>query len=270
MDLKTLDFLLVMANVFALIPTSKKIRKTFFGHKYKVFFLILFTFGLGYTLLNRIFFYKTLGNLKLLLRLLVDISMTSLNFYILIGIYYNKDQWSTLVSNLKVLESVSTKTKHSLLVTFFLTNILFCFINFYIVVLWSLVLKSTYYKCFGFETFQQYIKFFYNFIIYVILKMITLRYRFIKQLLFNHPKNTQVLKKCTYSVYLLKQTADIFNKLFGWPILLTTLNASLRILYTFEAIIRDSAAARIHFLLGDIGIIFLYMVQQFLIKIQKY
>ncbi|EFA01378.1 gustatory receptor 29 [Tribolium castaneum] len=260
MDFTALDVLLSIANVSAAIPTLRKIRSTCFRTTYKMCVFITFTFCLAFTFYNRFFFYVKLSGLKLIIRIFVDIALTLLDYYILIGVYVFKEKWITLIKNLKRLESVPPKKKHPHLITIACTHFANISAIMYNTVLWARILKSTYYKAFSFELMQLHLKFLYNFIIYVILEMMISRYTFVKHLLTNQQKNIQVLKKCTYSVYLLKETVDIFNDLFGWPILFTVMYASLRILYCFESIIRDSAAARIHLILGDVAIILLYLL----------
>jgi hypothetical protein len=72
--------------------------------------------------------------------------------------------------------------------------------------------------------------------------------------------NLCVLKQCKCDIYRLKESVDVFNDIFGWPLFLIISYSVLRILYCFEAILRDSVSSRVSLLVTDIAIISLHLV----------
>lgn len=260
MDFSTLNTLLTIGNIFAVIPTSSKIKKTYFGKKYKILFFVLFTICLTITLYNRLNFYIRINLIKLIIRLLADLVLILINFYGLIGIYFKKEMWKHFINNLRILECDISKNKKTYVILLISSHVVYFGAVLYATVLWINILKVLYLKWFFFELFQFYIKFYYNFIIYIVLEMILSRYKFIKKLVMKE-QSIEALKKCAFTVYILKNSVDIFNEIFGWPIFFLIVYTALKVLYYFEAILRDAAGLRTQLLVADLFLISVYLVK---------
>ncbi|EFA01379.2 gustatory receptor 30 [Tribolium castaneum] len=97
--------------------------------------------------------------------------------------------------------------------------------------------------------------------------MLLSRYRFVKRLLMEG-RGIQVLRKCAYNLFVLKETTDIFNEIFGWPVLFLVLYTSLKLLYYFESAINDVVRVKTELIIVDISLIFIYVIGTFVIFVK--
>jgi gustatory receptor len=256
MDLTTLQSLLRVGEILAITPSLTTTKKTFTKKCYDVAVLTVFTVGLSYSLYNRTSFYPRLNIFKLIIRVLQDLCLCMLSYYILVGVHFRKKEWSHLISNLKSVQTSKRTYTRSVIVA----HLVYCPIILYTSWLWFRILKAAYFKNFIIELSQFYMSFFYNILIVVVLKMILSRYDHIKGMLTKQNEKLCVLKQCKCDIYRLKESVDVFNDIFGWPLFLIISYSVLRILYSFEAILRDSVSSRVSLLVTDIAIISLHLV----------
>ncbi|KAJ3619932.1 hypothetical protein MTP99_003937 [Tenebrio molitor] len=95
---------------------------------------------------------------------------------------------------------------------------------------------------------QDYMLYSYNTILYVIARMIFIKYKlihkFLRQVLYRKDDCEMnyylKLKQIETHLYLLKDTVDIFNDIFGWPIFFIILYTTLHILNYFDNIFAAS------------------------------
>jgi hypothetical protein len=105
MDLTTLENRLRVGEILAITPSLITTKKTFTKKCYDVAVLSVFTVGISYSLYNRSSFYTRLNIFKLVIRVLLDLCLWVLSYYILIGVHFRKKEWSHLISNLKSIQT---------------------------------------------------------------------------------------------------------------------------------------------------------------------
>jgi gustatory receptor len=243
MDLTTLENRLRVGEILAITPFLTTTKKTFTKKCYDVAVLTVFTVGISYSLYNRSSLYTRLNIFKLIIRVLLDLCLWVLSYYILVGVHFRKKEWSH-ISNLKSVQTSKRTYTKSVIVA----HLVYCPIILYTSWLWFRILKVAYFKSFVIKLNQFYMSFFNNIFIGVALKMILSRYDHIKGMLRKQNEKLCVLKQGKCDIYRLKESVDVFNDIFGWPLFLIISYSVLRILYSFEAILRDSVSSRVSLL----------------------
>nr|XP_015836411.1 PREDICTED: gustatory and pheromone receptor 39a, isoform D-like [Tribolium castaneum] len=172
--------------------------------------------------------YAKYVHIKLVMRILRHILKYCLCSYAIIGAsFFNSKPWCKLLSKLQDVEE-----SRFFYVEFLITNAVF----------WLVSLFSTY-SYFGFSLFkrfeivvtslvQSYVMFYYNYLIYAILKIIRAKYKDLNKAL---KKGVISSKQIETSLFNLKEIVDTFNKIFGWPLLFIIFTSSIIFLdYTDE------------------------------------
>jgi gustatory receptor len=131
-----------------------------------------------------------------------------------------------------------------------------------------------YYRLYAVEYVQLYVQFMINFLIYTILTMLKARYQMTSLSLGRHiclvtklerrslakQYPLSFLKKIKYDVCILKETVDVFNDIFGWPVLFIILYASLQVLLYMDTLFLKSSTRSLEAILCNISMILLFCV----------
>lgn len=196
-------------------------------------------------------FYHGLIHVMVALRLLRDASLWSLNCYfmVVLGIW-KYPLWIDLINNLKSTEYLvqangtkNNKAKET--VAFILGNVFVISMITYAQYLWiapkgfGVVLKEEVVH------FQVYLKYFYKYLLCVIVHMLVVRYRGVTLLLKtylnenNGPREvpTTLIRKIEYALYVLHKTVNIFNDMFSWPMFFIVVFATVELIHHMKFMI---------------------------------
>lgn len=245
---KILKIVCLIGQLFALTPPSidgtkqSKLQKTYAG-----LVLLMLTMGAILWYINRYFFYMHFIHLKIITTIIKHAIKYLFNFYTIMEMnFWKRSQWDKLMKILKQTEYCSNKKKQKcpFYTGFLMLNIMF----------WVIAIHTSYNFCSYFlmsprEMFftvtRWYMQFLFNFLLYVIVKMLLERYRYLKTILTkriiddkkmrrghiivlqNNDSWICFLKKVDYLFISLKDAVDIFNNLFGWSILFNILYSSM-------------------------------------------
>jgi gustatory receptor len=159
--------------------------------------------------------------------------------------FWKRRQWKELVENLKVIAEAEIWS----------SVVVFIGLQFFGVLILTFALYTKI-DMYGFEYMtrynvdylQEYMLYLYNTILYVIAKIIFIKYKLIHKFLqqvLNRKDDCEMnyylkLKQIETHLYLLKDTVDIFNDIFGWPIFFIILYTTLHILNHFDNIFAAS------------------------------
>lgn len=257
-----LNLLHTVGSIFAVVPP--KTNNTRFQKIYSVFLFILLSVGLIISCYYRIPFYRKFNIIKLAVQILVDFIMYLFNFYVsVVVVFYKENEWHQLMSNLRKIECNSLNLKNYFK-SFTAINIIYWSLNFYTLWLWISSYGLNYYKQYIMDIFQGYQALLYNYIMYVVLDMLLVRYTYLNQLL-NQNRNILLFKKLKSNIFLLKDNVEIFNKIFGWPILCNLIFCCLRILIELDIlIIYEKVKLDVDITLNNVCIILVLLVSKFL------
>ncbi|XP_064214558.1 uncharacterized protein LOC107398074 isoform X2 [Tribolium castaneum] len=229
MSAKLLTLLLKIGKFFVITPSRPdQTHQTIYQKIWALIVFLFLTLCTIFWFINRISRYAKYVHIKLVMRILRHILKYCLCSYAIIGAsFFNSKPWCKLLSKLQDVEE-----SRFFYVEFLITNAVF----------WLVSLFSTY-SYFGFSLFkrfeivvtslvQSYVMFYYNYLIYAILKIIRAKYKDLNKAL---KKGVISSKQIETSLFNLKEIVDTFNKIFGWPLLFIIFTSSIIFLdYTDE------------------------------------
>lgn len=171
--------------------------------------------------------YSHYIHIRLTIHVILTTSMYLFSIVVICIGVLQRQKWYRLFKILKLTQNSPEKTTYFSLI---FSNLIFLLMSAYINVCFTQVTGP---KFLGkhLVTFPQlYVQFFTTFLIYTILKIVKMRYKVLGKILKKYKRgNKIILKKVCYDYIFLKETVEIFNEIFGWPILLLTIHSSLQI-----------------------------------------
>ncbi|RZC32000.1 7tm 7 domain containing protein [Asbolus verrucosus] len=169
-------------------------------------------------------FYKDLIYVQVAVYVLQDVNLILFNFNTVLSLFcYKKNQWRKIMQNMRIVVSAVDKVKISRAVTVVLILHVFGVA----IIFSSICLRGTvggveYFKQYNVRYFQHYLMLFYSTLLYLVSNLLVLSYKHLNDFLRQSVTGKKILlsvNKIESSVYLLKDTIDLFNDIFGWPIL---------------------------------------------------
>lgn len=167
---------------------------------------------------------------------------------IIITIFFKRDLWRQLFQSLKSAKVPTTKKVKKISSRLYLLGIVsacFAFEILYYCVLSDFMdlgqlLENELPKSIYFFLF-----FYYSIMIYSVLKIFLSKYKKICLWLMFHNKRKNIncifsIKKIAKSMYILKASVDIFNSLFGWPLLVIIAYSVVKFISVSVLIVRQS------------------------------
>jgi gustatory receptor len=255
MTFTLLSLHLRLGYCLALTPSPSEVKATTWRRKLYVLFLSSFisTGAILYIIKNN--FYRQFLLVKMVVCLLRDISLWSLSCYGMLVLGIGKQSlWLDLTDNLKktkyLVQVKNSKTeKIKELAAFAVVNLLQILMTSYIQYAWYQIGGVAEFLQHEVVCFEIFFKYFYKYLLYVIICMLLVRYRGLKLLLETCLKEhhesgcpqgqvpTSLIRNVQYAMSLLHKTVNIFNDMFGWPMLLIIVYTTLEVLNNIDYII---------------------------------
>lgn len=267
MATKVLRFIFSMGNIIAATPSYTNQEMHFLRKFYGLFFASVMTTSIVISTINRKF-YRNIPTIPALEHGVLDINMSLLNYYIIFSvIFWKQKQWQNLVKKLQIIvdeKCYSTTIVFVLVqiidITFLVTAFTFKFD----------LMGVEYAKKYNFVYVQDYMIFFYNTLMCVVLRIILLKYKQIYNLLL-HTWKKQTNDKIQKQLQFLKSVIDNFNNVFGWPIFLIISYTTLHLLCHLDNIFVTTVTHKLGSLptkkiFADISILFFCLVGKCSVK----
>ena len=204
---------------------------------------ILFTFTLITAILIAAFIEKNFfvreGIIKMIVLYLNNLILYAFSYRAIIALnFWKKDQWYKLLENLSTGRQIKQKRFGYENAGFFLANLFYLAIAMYTMINWHDPQKLPH----VINVIEQYLQFLYKCLCCVLLHMLSQRYAKLAQLVGFHLKRRKqrkvipisLIKHIEYEMCLLKQTVNIFNEIFGWPIALIILFSTIQLFNYIE------------------------------------
>jgi gustatory receptor len=229
------------------------------SHSTKIYPVVIvssLTIGVPVVLFYRRLDYQDLIHIKLASTVLMDVSLYIFNFVTIAGVpFWNRNQWGKIVNNLRKIEArlpLGTTNVIPYYFAYFVVNATFWFAaitDFYI---WYQIEGCGYFQQYLLEAIQTYMLFYYYIVVYIFTKMLAGYYAklcllFEKKIACCHHlgttfagKNLNFLSNIEQLLRLLRDTVDLFNDLFGWPILLMIVYTSLLVINYLDDTFKNS------------------------------
>ncbi|RZC33860.1 7tm 7 and/or Lig chan domain containing protein, partial [Asbolus verrucosus] len=260
---KTLKLIFFVGRFLAITPSFIDCPPENFLRKvYSTFLCVLLTAGAAISIYNRRFQYSHYNYIKLTIKLLMDASLHTFNCYTMIAVFSNRLKWWKLMKKLKI----SPKSRTPWYMGFVLTHTVYWINEISLTYVWTKFGTTALVKQYLIEIVQQYSKFLYSFLIYTTLKIILFQYETvsneIEYLTRNLDKSNFLffLTKHQISLIGLKETVELFNNIFGWPILIIIVYAGLQILLYLDMVISNPDRRASNILIADMTTVVIYCV----------
>jgi gustatory receptor len=241
---ESLEMILNFGKILALTPPYNP-ELTLFRKIYSTVVLAVITVGVIISTINKRL-YRNFISIKIAEHFVLDGSLLIFNYCSITAVtFWKRRQWKELVENLKIIadaeiwSSVVVFIALQFLGVLTLTFALYTRIDMY---------GFEYVSRYNVDYLQDYMLYSYNTILYVIARMIFINYKLINKFLWQILHRTGdcetnchlKLKQIETHLYLLKDTVDIFNDIFGWPIFFIIVYTTLHILNHFDNIFAAS------------------------------
>jgi gustatory receptor len=226
MTLKVLEIIFTVGRFLAITPPNINIKINFYQKLYALLLITLIGLGIlrGWVYKN---FYMNFVHMKMIVSLLTDCNIFAFNCAVVVNSSLTKrEEWCKLVENLKNEQQNNLKSSKLPLLWLILVHI---FVSAFITYQLFFVRISglRYLIVIALPMVQMYIRALYNVLLLEILNLMLLKYKFLIQSLsdFKSKKVSSVfVKKIKSCACVLKDTVDVFNDIFGWPIALVILH----------------------------------------------
>jgi gustatory receptor len=228
---KSLDRIFKFGKFLSLTPTYAHPQITLFLKLYALLVALSITAALATTMTKRNFYY-----MKSAVGGLLDANLLAFNYSTVAVIFCKCEQWHRLVFNLKIVVANLKPTTISHRICIFLVVQL---VGVVIIVAslqtWLELLGREFLQKHHVQYFQLYLLFTYNTFLCVIASLILAMYRRLS-LNLSHVNTTtfkdlqRTVKTLDNFLHFLKDTVDIFNDIFGWPIALSVSYTTLHII----------------------------------------
>ncbi|RZC43224.1 7tm 7 domain containing protein [Asbolus verrucosus] len=233
MGFKLLQLIFNIGRFLALTPSSTKTQYEPIWQKIYilVFFILITSTRIYSACFNNS--YKDQHYVKNIIFYASELILDAFNIYTMIVLnFWKKRQWYQFLNNLKIVEKgavVETHTNRVGYVSFFMIHLIYIVIDVYYIYKNFVRMELHYFVVIVAEYGQQFLNYFYNFLLYTLANMLLMKYRQLTYLLTDYQKNKAPLetskiislmstKKIGQNICLLRETIDIFNDMFGWTI----------------------------------------------------
>jgi hypothetical protein len=194
-------------------------------------------------------YYAQFVYIKAIIQILLDSILYVLNICTILTALWKRPQWYKLTKNLKTVQNNNNIVEKSDRFLFVFYNLIYWGYQIYMTLIFYEIMGVEFLKQFAIEYLQLYGQFIINFTFYVFSKMVLVRYRSLRKSLESQVRLVRKLSSRTivysldhlnrikYDIYLLKESVDIINNLFGWPVLLTIMFSGLQMLVYMQGIV---------------------------------
>ncbi|KAJ3652474.1 hypothetical protein Zmor_018435 [Zophobas morio] len=267
MSVKQLQILFNVGKILAITPASFRGKNTTLSEKlYGCFMIIFYTVAVIVSFVYRVPQYKFYIHIKLAIHVILDILLYLFCIQTITSALLKRELWCVLIQNLKITGNGSVN-KFNYGLRFFIGNIIFWIMNIYLLSCFTYYFGLEFVKQYSVDTLQVYVQFNRNFLIWVFLKFFKSRYRAINRALLNLKKLVKrnhetsindTLRRLRYNFVLLENTIHIFNAIFGWTILISTLHGSLQMIIYFDNMLIPTITTTVTLLVANFLILLLY------------
>lgn len=277
MSFKLLKLILKVGYFLALTPGFKQTRIRSLPHKIYAYCMVVFiTVGVGVSVFYREKDYAKFIHIKAVVQISLDLTLYIQNIYTILTSLKKKFMWYQLLKNLKILQNHNNIRENSNYLLFVASNCFFWGYQSYMSYIFARRMGDEFFKQFAIEYFQMYTLFFVNFLYFVVIKMLLVRYQALTNILRyklkfldkqdNHRFRYRLhnLNRIQYDLCLLKETVDIANEIFGWQTLFIITYATLQILAYLHLIVM-LGFKNVYMIIYIIGVIFWHIVSLFYI-----
>jgi gustatory receptor len=189
---------------------------------------------------------------KVVVALLVDLLLLSFSCHTSLSVVlWKKTQWQKLTGNLKIIASNAENTKkivHHVKISFvrLVTDLTILIV---VYSFWVEVFSFSYYaQRYNAHYFDYYLVYTFNNFLSLILNVVLIQYRYLNDVLQKEisseivvtNKLSKLLGEVESSLFFLKDTVDLINDIFGWPLALSISYTTLYILNNFDFIFQNS------------------------------
>jgi hypothetical protein len=250
MSFRSLRIVLQVGKLLAFTPGHKEIKNGTVPQKvYSYSMVTLITVGVGISVGYRVPDYVRLTYMRAIIQILLDSILYVLNICTVLTVLWKRPQWHKLTKNLKTVQNHNNIVEKSDRFLFVFYNLIYCGYQSYMTLIFYKIMGVEFFKQFAIEYLQLYGQFIINFAFYVFSKMVLVRYRSLRKNLESQVRlvrklssrrivySLDHLNRIKYDIYLLKESVDIINNLFGWPVLLNIMFAGLQMLVYMQGIV---------------------------------
>ncbi|KAH0820653.1 hypothetical protein MTP99_000554 [Tenebrio molitor] len=250
MSFRSLRIVLQVGKLLAFTPGHKEIKNETIPQKvYSYSMVTLITVGVGISVGYRQPDYVRLSYMRAIIQILLDSILYLLNICTILTALWKRPQWHKLTKNLKTVQNHNNIVEKSDRFLFVFYNLIYCGYQTYMTLIFYDIMGVEFFKQFAIEYLQLYGQFIINFAFYVFSKVVLVRYRSLRKNLESQVRlvrklssrrvvySLDHLNRIKYDIYLLKESVDIINNLFGWPVLLNIMFAGLQMLVYMQGIV---------------------------------
>ncbi|CAH1380251.1 unnamed protein product [Tenebrio molitor] len=258
MDLEIIEAIFTVGKFTALTPSSTKNHNPHWWQKlYEVSVFIIYVVSFVLTAFGNNSVRATLTSIQFVLIILYELAQFINIFYILIVMMrVRRSLWFRLIECLDGVESGSPRIPLKLI--FAMSQLIYCCLI--TLRMYTGLQQADFPRAIlgAVTCYQQYTQFFYVVFTLILLVLLLARYEHLRETLWQvtkarsqlHSKQiVDIVRKLKNNIFTLKEGVEIFNDIFGWPILFTIVNGSSRSLiyldcdqildqtYTLEAVL---------------------------------
>ncbi|KAJ3652252.1 hypothetical protein Zmor_018233 [Zophobas morio] len=273
MSFKELTLVFKVGRFLALTPSSVQPKSnTVLQKLYTLLICTLITLAvIGSATYKK--FYSQFIHIKVAVCLLSDSLLFSLIIYtMIVQGFYRRKVWNDFIDILKRTEHLTKTQNLNKIVPYYFeflaVNLIHLIFATYVVAIWSEINGMRFLREEGITVIQVYLKLFCKYILYVLLKMLLIRYRGLKnvlllsleQIIRNLKSNwsdetvLQLVKNVQLLMCVLKKSVDIFNAMFGWPLFFIISFTTIEIMNTIDdALFHSSELGLFHMILMNVA-----------------
>ncbi|KAJ3652251.1 hypothetical protein Zmor_018232 [Zophobas morio] len=232
-----LDLYFKLGQILCYTPSYTKPKTTFLQILYSFILSTFLTVALGITISNRNF-YGDYNYIKTAVSALLDFTLLTFNYSIILVVLCKEQQWKLLTGSIRTITTKYNKgRKYRYLIFVFV--VAHCTGWLVIALSFKAFLEfygMWYFKNYNIQYLQLGLLFSYNMFLCLIVALIWFMYKEVKVSL-RKTLSDDVAKNVLYvvtnlddSLCFLKDTVDVFNEIFAWPITLLIFHTNLQII----------------------------------------
>ncbi|RZC37407.1 7tm 7 domain containing protein [Asbolus verrucosus] len=252
MSAESLQRIFKFGNILALTPSYSTPKETLRRKFYALVIVTSIAVGVVISVNNRNF-YKGYIYMKIFVNILLDLNLLIFNCYTTLEVvFFKKHQWQKLMKNLKIVVARINSSDDSTATVFFMTQVVGVMVIIAYLYIWLELRGMNHLQLYNVQYFQIYLLYTYTVLLCLIVNLFLSSYRrlnyFLEQIIERGlGKNLLLmLKKVEISVCHLRDSIDIFNEIFSWPIALIISYTTLYILNDSYSIFLRSSYAEDH------------------------
>jgi hypothetical protein len=247
MDLAIIETIFALGKFAALTPSSTTNQKPHWLRKlYEICLYLGYVVGFVTTIYVNHSDFFVLTSMQLVLAILSDINIFFFIFYILVVMLrLRRGQWFKLVETLSGVRSSPSRISFRVILA--TSQVVFwCLISFGVYAgmrtLGLSRIAASLIQC-----YQYYAVFFYLVLTSIILKLLLLRYQHLNESLVKitgtqhrSKQVAEILREARRCIFLLKDSVETFNDIFGWTILCSIFTIVATTLVYVDVIIKET------------------------------